>query len=137
MFITDLVIMIIFLLIWGLAFGGFWTILWPVLADVIDESVAATGKRSEGIYTGIQAFFGRLAFLFQALIFTIVHIATNFQEGQPLSAQPAEAVVGIQLHFSLIPMAFMAVAMIVFWKFFDLTPDKVQVNRDKIKELGI
>jgi Na+/melibiose symporter-like transporter len=120
-----------------MAFGGFWTILWPVLADVIDESVATTGERNEGIYTGIQAFFGRLAFLFQALIFTVVHIATGFKEGRPFIEQPESAIFGIQLHFSLIPMAFMAVAMLIFWKFFDLTPDKVLVNRDKIKELGI
>ena len=134
-FINNMTLMIIGLLVWGLAFGGFWTILWPVLADVIDESVALTGKRNEGIYTGIQAFFGRLAFLNQALVFTIVHVATDFQEGA--TTQSASAVWGIQMHFSLIPMIFMAVAMLIFWKFFKLTPDKVKINREKIKELGL
>jgi GPH family glycoside/pentoside/hexuronide:cation symporter len=136
-FITDLWIMVIFLIIWGLAFGGFWSILWPVLADVIDESVALTGKRKEGVYTGIQAFFGRLAFLFQALIFTTVHILTGFLEGQPLSAQPDSAILGIQLHFSIIPMIFMGIAMLIFWRNYKLTPDKVSINREKLSELKL
>jgi len=123
------------LLIWGLAFGGFWTILWPVLADVIDESVVFTGVRREGIYTGIQAFFGRLALALQAITFTLVHMFTGFEEGAV--TQDPLAVWGIQLHFSLIPMAFMAVAMLIFWRWYDLTPDKVKANREKIKELGL
>jgi len=135
MFIADLTILIIALLIWGLAFGGFWTILWPVLADVIDESVVYTGVRREGIYTGIQAFFGRLALALQALTITLVHIFTGFEEGA--TTQNLLAVRGIQLHFSLIPMAFMAVAMLIFWRWYDLTPDKVKANREKIKELGL
>ncbi len=119
----------------GFGFGGFWTILWPVLADVIDESIAITGERREGIYTGIQAFFGRLAFLNQALVFTIVHVATGFVEGA--ATQSAEAVWGIQMHFSLIPMIFMGIAMFIFWKWYKLTPEKVKINREKIKELGL
>jgi len=134
-FIDSLIGMIIALLIWGLAFGGFWTLLWPVLADVIDESVAITGQRKEGIYMGIQAFFGRLALLNQAIVFTIVHVTTGFVEGA--ETQGALAVWGIQMHFSLIPMIFMGLAIFIFWKWYNLTPEKVKINREKITELGL
>lgn len=134
-FIDNLISAFIGLFVWGLAFGGFWTLLWTVLADVIDESIAITGDRKEGIYTGIQAFFGRLAYLNQALVFTIVHVATGFVEGA--DTQGPFAVWGIRMHFSLIPMIFMGIAMFIFWKWFDLTPDKVQKNREKLIELGL
>lgn len=134
-FIDSLIGMIIALLIWGLAFGSFWTLLWPVLADVIDESVAITGQRKEGIYMGIQAFFGRLALLNQAIVFTIVHVTTGFVEGA--ETQGALAVWGIQMHFSLIPMIFMGLAIFIFWKWYNLTPEKVKINREKLTELGL
>lgn len=134
-FVNNLLFAFIGLFVWGLAFGGFWTLLWPVFADVIDESIAITGERKEGIYTGIQAFFGRLALLNQALVFTIVHIATGFVEGA--DTQGPLAVWGIQMHFSLIPMIFMGIAMFIFWKWYDLTPEKVKINREKLIELGL
>ncbi len=135
MFIDNLIGMIIGLLIWGLAFGGFWTLLWPVLGDVIDESIVITGQRKEGIYMGIQAFFGRLALLNQAIVFTIVHVATGFVEGA--ETQGSLAVWGIQMHFSLIPMIFMGISMLIFWKWYNLTPEKVKINREKLTELGL
>ena len=134
-FVNNLISAMIGLFIWGLAFGGFWTLLWPVLADVIDESVAITGQRKEGIYMGIQAFFGRLAYLNQALVFTIVHMTTGFVEGA--DTQDALAMWGIQMHFSLIPMIFMGIAMFIFWKWYNLTPEKVKINREKLIELGL
>lgn len=134
-FVDNLITSFLVLFIWGLAFGGFWTMIWPVFADVIDESIAITGTRSEGVYTGIQAFFGRLAFLNQALVFSIVHIATGFQEGA--ATQDALATWGIQMHFSLIPMIFIGIAMLIFWKWYDLTPEKVKINREKIQEHGL
>jgi len=134
-FVNNLIFAFVGLFVWGLAFGGFWTLLWPVLADVIDESIVITGERKEGIYTGIQAFFGRLAFLNQALVFTIVHVATGFAEGA--ETQGPLAVWGIQMHFSIIPMIFMGIAMLIFWKWYDLTPEKVKINREKLVELGL
>ncbi len=134
-FINNLIFAFVGLFVWGLAFGGFWTLLWPVLADVIDESIVITGKRNEGIYMGIQAFFGRLALLNQAIVFTIVHVATGFVEGA--ATQDALAVWGIQMHFSIIPMIFMGIAILIFWKWYDLIPEKVKINREKLIELGL
>jgi GPH family glycoside/pentoside/hexuronide:cation symporter len=116
-FVNNLIFAFVGLFVWGLAFGGFWTLLWPVLADVIDESIVITGERKEGIYTGIQAFFGRLAFLNQALVFTLVHVATGFAEGADTQG----------------PL----IAMLIFWKWYDLTPEKVKINREKLIELGL
>ena len=136
LFILDSYIgIIIGMFIWGLFFGGFWVILAPLLADVIDESVAKSEKREEGVYTGFQQFFGRLAIIMQALSFAIVHTLTGFNEGGEV--QSPLALLGIQIHFALIPMVFMLIAVLLLWKFYDLTPDKVKANQDKVTELGL
>lgn len=134
-FSTNFFVLLIELLLWGASFGGFWALLAPILADVIDESVVITGKREEGIYNGIQQFFGRLAIIMQAISFAIVHTLTGFEEGA--AKQTSAAIWGISLHFGLIPMIFMLVATIIFWKWYNLTPEKVKMNQDKIKELGL
>ncbi|MFW9947427.1 MAG: MFS transporter [Candidatus Odinarchaeota archaeon] len=136
-FITDWVIAFIALILWGVGLGGFWTMIAPVLADVIDDSVVKTRKREEGVYNGFQQFFGRLGLLFQTVSFSIVHILTNFKEKQPLSAQPPAAIFGIQIHFALIPTIVMLIATLIFWKLYKLTPDVVTANKEKVKELGL
>jgi Na+/melibiose symporter-like transporter len=109
----------------------------PVFADVIDESVAKAHKRQEGVYNGFLQFFGRLAILVQAMSFATVHTVTGFKEGQPLAAQLGSAIWGVHVHFALIPAIFMLIATIIFWKFYDLTPDKVKLNQEKIIELNL
>jgi GPH family glycoside/pentoside/hexuronide:cation symporter len=134
-FLENYIAVVITMFIWGLCFGGFWVMLAPVLADVIDESVVRTGKREEGVYNGFQQFFGRLSFLFAALSIAIVHTLTGFKEGSEV--QSPLAIVGIHIHFGLIPMLFMLAAVILLWRGYDLTAEKVKVNQEKVKEMGL
>jgi len=134
-FIQDYFILFLTMILWGVGLGGFWALLAPVLADVIDESVVITGKREEGIYNGFQAFFGRFAIIMQAITFAVVHSLTGFIEGAP--TQSSIAVEGISLHFGLIPAIFMVLGALIFWRWYKLTPDRVKENQDKIKEMGL
>ncbi len=136
-FLNTVWVAFIVLILWGFGLGGFWTMLAPVLGDVIDESVVNTQKRQEGIFNGFLQFFGRLAILVQAIVFATVQTITGFREGQPLSEQPGSAIWGVHIHLALIPAIFMFLATIVFWKFYDLTPDKVTLHQDKILELKL
>jgi len=133
--INDYFFLLIAMFIWGMGEGGFWVMMSPVLANAIDESVIMTGERKEGIYNGFQTFVGRAALVAQAVSFSMVHTITGFVEGS--STQTQLAVSGIQLHFGLIPMIFMLISTIIMWKFYKLTPEKVKINREKIKELGL
>lgn len=134
-FLNDFTLLIIAMVILGIGLGGFWVMLAPVFADVIDESVIEMGKREEGVFSGFALFFGNLAILIQAITFVLVHVLTGFEEGA--STQSAEAIWGIHIHFGLIPMILMLLGMIIFWKWYDLTPEKVKANQIKIKELGL
>ena len=136
-FLNNYIAIIIAMFIWGLCFGGYWVMLAPVLADVIDESVVRTGKREEGVYNGFQQFFGRLSFLFSALSIAIVHTITGFKEGAGPEAQPPLAIIGIHIHFGLIPLLFMLVSVILLWKGYDLVPEKVKAHQERIKEMGL
>ncbi|MCJ7647185.1 MAG: MFS transporter, partial [Candidatus Lokiarchaeota archaeon] len=134
-FINDWRIMFVGIIFWGIGLGGYWTMISPVLADVIDEAVVTTQKRQEGIYNGFLQFFGRLGILFQALSFSLIHIVTGFVEGA--LTQDAAAVFGIKLHFSLIPALVMLIGTLIFWKFYKLTPDKVKEHQERVIELKL
>ena len=136
-FIENYFVVIIALFIWGFMFGGFWVMLALVIADVIDESVARTGKREEALYNGFQQFFGRLSFVLAVLSIAIVQTLTGFKEGVGPEGQTSLAIWGIHLYIGLIPMLFILASVIILWKFYDITPEKAKANREKIKELGL
>ncbi len=134
-FIRDYVGIIINMFIWGIPLGGYWTMISPVFSDVIDHSVVVTGKREESVYTGFQQFFGRLGIIAQALTFVIVHTLTGFVESAP--TQTAEAINGIQFILAIVPTIFIWVGVLLFWKFYKLTPEKVIDNRSILKDMSI
>jgi len=107
------------------------------MSDVIDESVVITGRREEGVYSGFSQFFARIGIIAQTLTFAIVHTLTGFIEGGLPSEQPASALVGIQIHLGLIPAIFIFIGALILWKWYDLTPEKIQANQAKLVELGL
>jgi len=132
-FLEEFLLVVIALLIWGLSIGGYWAMIAPVLADVVDESIVKLKRRREGVYAGFQQFFGRLAIFFQALSFTLAHVFTDFAT-DPYSAA---AKFGIHVHLAIVPMICILIGTFVFWKWYDLTPDKVAENQKIIKELNL
>ena len=117
---------------WGMAFGGFWMLIAPAMADVIDGIVAKTGRRDDGVYLGFRAFFGRLAWLVQAVAFAVVHELTGFA-ANPRSAR---AVFGIRLHQAAIPAVLLLVGYVVFKSLNTITPESARLNRELMKRKG-
>ena len=136
LFLTNYWAVVAVMFVWGIFLGGFWVMIFPVLADVIDESVVITGRREEGIYSGFSQFFARIGIIAQTLTFAIVHSLTGFIEGGEPSVQPASALVGIQIHLGLIPAIFIFIGAFIFWKWYDLTPEKINATQVKLGELG-
>lgn len=134
-FVEDLTGVLIAMFLYGLAFGGFWIMITPVYCDVIDESVILSEKRREGTYGGLRQFFLNLARVIQALTLGIVHELTGFVEGS--ETQSASALFGIQLHFGLIPAIYLTIGVLIFWKFYNITPEKVKQNKAKLIEMKL
>ena len=107
----------------------------PVMSDVIDEIVVKTKKRNDGIYMGFRAFFGRLAFAIQAISFTIVHELTEFDNTADVQSDLAKT--GIRIHLSVLPMIFMGLGLLVFWRMNTLNTAKMNEIRAELKELNL
>ncbi len=127
----------IFIFFFGIAFGGYWMIMTPALADVIDEIVIDSGHRNDGIFMGFRAFFGRLAFAVQALSFWAIHLITNFDPKLNAETMPDLAKLGIHIHMAIVPAILLVIGVIVFRKINTLTPEIVKQNKEKLKEMNL
>ena len=125
----------LFAFLGGLGFGGYWMIMTPALADVIDEIVVKTGKRNDGIFMGFRAFFGRFAFAVQAISFWLVHEITGFNAD--IEDQLETAILGIHIHMALIPAIFLLIGVFVFWRMNDLKPEKVNRIKTELKDMSL
>ena len=145
-FAVGYVFYFIALLLFGISLSGQWFIDAPTMGDVLDDLAIRTGKREEAIYYGYQTFFIRFGEALKVIIIAIVHIMVGFPEGVATYQELVNEVgaenlflplLGIRIHAALIPAILVLITIFIFWKWYDLTPDKVEANRIKLKELGI
>ena len=134
-FFVDILGLFILTFLLGVGLGGFVLIMEMIFAEVIDENVILTGKRREGLFSGIRFFITNISRVVQAVIFTIVHEFTGFIEGSDV--QPLTAIIGIEFHTGLIPAIIMAIGLLIFWKFYDITTEKAKQMKEKIIELRL
>ena len=132
---TNLTVVLIVVFIWGMGLGGYWVMYRVIFGQVIDESIAINEKRREGTYNGVRIFFSRASGVIQVVTIAIVHGLTGFSSGA--STQTDLALIGIRLHMGLIPAIIMAIGLIVFWKFYDITPEKAEQFKQRIIEIGL
>jgi Na+/melibiose symporter-like transporter len=129
LFVTGYYGFVASMFVWGLAFGGFWMLMTPAMADVIDEIVVSTGKRDDGVYIGFRAFAGRLAYAVQAVSFWLVHLFTDFSK----NPRGTRALFGIRIHTALIPAILLLIGVGLFLRINTLTADEATRNREMLK----
>jgi Na+/melibiose symporter-like transporter len=135
LFISDITITIIIIFLMSIAIGAITTLMYPCLSDAIDEMVLISGRRTEGAYSGIRTFVGRSAIVIQAIVFAIVHEMTGYKAGA--ATQTPLALWGIRVIMVLIPMIFYFVGFLLMWLVYDLTPKKVERNKELLVESGL
>ncbi|GAH07825.1 unnamed protein product, partial [marine sediment metagenome] len=96
LWITTLEEALFFTFLGSMAGGAFGLSLGPVAADVYDECTISDGKHQEAMYEGIRTFFFRSAGIFQAMVFTIIHILTEYNP-DPHAIQTPLAIWGLRL----------------------------------------
>ncbi|MFW9904131.1 MAG: MFS transporter [Candidatus Thorarchaeota archaeon] len=133
--VNNSLLFTVFVFLGGLGFGGYWMIMTPALADVIDEIVVKTGRRNDGIFMGFRAFFGRFAFAVQAISFWLVHELTGFNAD--IETQSETALLGIHIHMALLPALFLLIGVFIFWIMNDLNKEKVTKIKKELKERGL
>jgi len=143
-FVEGLTGWIISLVAFGIALGGQWFMDPPTMGDVLDDVAVKTGRRDPGVYIGYQSFIFKLGQTSIAAVIAIVHTNTGFVSGAPsltqlmaVSPTPELALFGIRIHSAIVPAIAVLISTIIFWRFYDLTPDKVAANKAKLEELGM
>lgn len=123
----------IFMGLWGIGFGGFWTYMSPAMGDIIDEIVVKERAREDGLVMGIRAFFMRLSYVTQAVSFWLIHKMTNFSV-DPTSTQSK---IGIKVHMALLPSILFIIGTLLFIKINTLNGKKAKENKDILASLDI
>lgn len=133
-FFIGLIDSLVYMTILGFAMGNYWALFTVYFADVLDERVILTGSPNRGTTVGVSGFLSRFARAVQIGIFAIVHILTNFAEGSP--TQSLDAQWGIRLHMGIIPAIILLICLLIYWKYYPITPERWLENKRKLKELG-
>ncbi len=131
--------------LFGVSLGGQWFMDPPTMGDVLDDAAVRTGKREQSIYYGFQTFITRFGEAFKALVIAVAHITTGFVEGSPTLAGQKAAnpegwrlmIFGIRVHTAIVPALLVLAMTLIFWRRYDLSPQKAAENRRKLEELGI
>ena len=134
-FIDGLIPWIIALLFFGVGIGGQWYVDPPTMGDVLDDIAVRTEKSQQAIYYGFQSFFVKLGQSFIGITIALSHVLTGFQGGDVTQTPLAQF--GIRIHTAIVPAILVLISLFIFWRYYKLTPDKVAINKERLKELNI
>lgn len=135
LFVSSLNGATICMVLLGVTMSASFLSLMLMFADSVDEASLNAKKRMEGLYAGVFVFFDRLGYVIQTLIFTIVHIVTNFNaEADQISSQ---AKAGILASFSWIPALGLFLAVYLTWKNYNLDDKKMHEIKTRLEELEL
>jgi len=134
-FVNSLLFAIVATALLGVGIIGINVIIFPLFGDVIDEATARNGTRQESFYVGSRALFANVAIIIQAVTFRLIHIFMGFEPGS--STQSPRAVLGLRIQVAIIPMIIMIIGIILFWKFYDLTPEKKEQIKQQLKQKNL
>ncbi len=126
----------IFMFLWGLGFGGCWTFIAPAMADVVDSIVLKERRRNEGVIMGVRAFFMRLSYASQGIVFWACHTITSY-DSSAAGQQTSLAQWGITAHIGLVPSLFFLAAALLLLIARPIPAEKARANREALKELGL
>jgi Na+/melibiose symporter-like transporter len=135
LFISNYIIVIIFISFMGIAQIAFGLQLTPILADVVDELVVKIGKRQEGFIVGIRTLFARMGLIIQAITIAAIHFFFGFD--QTADTQDKLALFGLRVQLALVPTVIMAIGIFLFWKLYDIDRKKKVSTRERLAKLKL
>ncbi|MHA1456654.1 MAG: MFS transporter [Promethearchaeota archaeon] len=147
-FFTGLIDIMIFGFILGLVQGGLNSYIYTIVGpSVIEDVIVRMGKNQKMVLFGISALLARLVASIDEFIIAVVHDTTGFIAGNGTYAEMLAAVtlaggdmalvqMGICLLQGVIPALILLVGVLILWKFFPITQEKLLSNKAKMEELG-
>jgi len=147
-FFQGLIDLMIMGFILGLVQGGLNSYIWTIVSPSVTEDVIVKmGKNQKGVLLGISAMLFRFVAFIDEFIVAFVHETTGFIPGNQTYADMLNAVtlaggdinlvlIGIRLIQGVIPGVILLIGVLVFWKFFPITQERLLSNKAKMEELG-
>jgi GPH family glycoside/pentoside/hexuronide:cation symporter len=129
----GLIFVIIVFTIAGFVDAAIITMTMPLFSSVIDNATIETGRRREGLYKGVWLFFSRVGLAIRAIVFWLVQITFGYHSG---STDPYE-LMGLRFQLSVFPMIISGLGILVFWRLYQITPQQLELNIEKLKELKL
>ncbi|MHA1726935.1 MAG: MFS transporter [Promethearchaeota archaeon] len=123
---------VIFYTIINIGNAGFWILSLPLFGNVIDEYEYNTGNRNEGTFMGIQTIFMSPSKSVIIFIFTWIITLMGYH-GEALM-QTEQAILGIQLGTTLVPLLFLITVFIILL-FFPLRGQKLMELKKAMKKI--
>ena len=147
-FFTGLIDIMIFGFILGLVQGGLNSYIYTIVGPSVTEDVIVKmGKNQKMVLFGISGMLFRFIAFIDEVIVAVVHDTTGFIAGNDNYADMLAAVtlaggdmalvqMGIRLLQGVIPALVLLVGVLILWKFFPITQEKLLSNKAKMEELG-
>ena len=136
LFVTNIIILLIFTFINFVCLSGEILMLQPVASDTYDEVSVQIEKHVDATLVGVRTFFFRMAFLVQAGVFVTVFLATGFI-ADPNVTQSDLALWGLRFNGMILPAAILVVMALIFKKYYTLEGAEKEALVKKLKDMGL
>ena len=98
------------------------------LSNSVDYGQLKTGRREESVIFSMQTFVVKaasgVAVFLTGIGLDLIGLAGNAEETGPIAAQSAGTLLGLRLMMTVLPMAVLAAALVLFRRRFTLTDDR-------------
>lgn len=111
--------------------GGLFTLMMSMTADVIDLDELNTGKRREGIFGAIYWWMVKFGFGIAGGLSGVIFSVIGWESGG--ATQSEEALFGLRLFFSGLPILGTLIAIYIMWDY-DLSEEKAGEIRAKLEK---
>ena len=103
---------------------------WSILPEISDVDELITGRRREGIYSGMMTFVRKIA---QALSVFLIGVFLELLGYIPGAVQSPGTQLGIKILFSIVPIAFLASAFFFAGRY-RMTEDKYEIMMGQVEK---
>ena len=97
----------------GICYGGTQVIPYSMLTDTLHLDAARSGQRREGVFTGVWTAGDKLGVALGGFVMaTMLGLFGYLESAEEAVVQPASAVFGIRMAFSVVPAVTMALSLV-------------------------
>ena len=134
-FTIDIWTLTLFSFIMGMGMGAQVTARGLMAVEAVDHDTLKYGKREEAQYFAINQIFSATSKTTSALLLAAI-VAIFLYDPLKGTENTAFAKFGLLVYISILPLIITIIAGILIWKFFNITKELADENKEKLLKLG-